>query len=201
MHERIVVAFVTSPECRLVSRIGVAAISVTFLAVGASAQMHKMTTDPHDTGYIRGERDAERRANNEGARSSFRPLLSWVRMDIGKLRTRTARLAQSVGRPAPDLRSARKEAGRVSKHSRTAARWLQGPRASRPHVEPQVGPPRDLETTLGDIETIECLVSEVSTLSLQATMQLDVSRHVATLDKLERIEALARQVEVDLRGR
>jgi hypothetical protein len=182
------------PACRAV------AITLAVAVLAAVADAHqKRTSDPRDTEYQRAERNAER-ARNFG-RNTFAPLTWWVRMDLRKLQDRTARLAKSVDQPAPDLRAARSHARKVSKHSHTAARWLQGHRQSRPHSEPQAGPPRDLKSTLDDVETIEHLVREIAALYSHPSQQLDVSRHIATLEALERVEALATQVEADLKGR
>jgi len=175
-------------------------VAIAVLVSGAYAAQ-KRTTDPGDTAFNRAARDAENRARYKGDWDQFDPLIAWVWMDIRKLQTRTARLVAAVERERPDLRSARREAGRVAKHSHTAGRWLQGNRATRPHSEPQAGPPRDFQLTLGDIATIRDLVREVTVLTGASRLQVDIARHLATLDKLEQVEALARQVEADLRDR
>jgi hypothetical protein len=190
-----------SPTRRLAYRAVAAALGVAVPVAGVGASQ-KRTVDPKDTSYLRAERRAAEEESNAypGFGSSW-SLIDWARMDVLKLRYRTARLTEAIRRPSPDLRAACKHAGKAARHSHTAARWFQGPRATRPHVEPRVGPQRDLGTVLGDVETIECLVGEVAALAFEARKQLDVKRHTATLEKLERIEALAKQVESDLKGR
>jgi hypothetical protein len=194
VHES-AVPFSISIACRVAA----AALALAALVAVADAGQYSAADAP-DVIRRRSDTEVDRPTTDTSVRN-FEPLTLWVSKDIGRLRSRIARLAEAIRRPTPDLRAACAHAGKAAKHSHTAARWIQGPRASWPHAEPQVGPPRALGITRDDVETLECLVDEVSVLRLQADKRLDVDRQTATIEKLERIEALARQVEADLKRR
>ena len=134
------------------------------------------------------------------SRPEFASRISSARADVAKLARLADELAARVAGAAPDLDEARDQAKKVRKTSRSAFNGLRGRAAPRDN-QPEPVAARPFGAVVRDVADIKALVGEVAAVVLapEAERQIDVKVHTAILAKLERIEDLARQVEVDLK--
>jgi hypothetical protein len=133
----------------------------------------------------------------------------WLRQNIDKqmaeLYKTSGELVELLDPQTPgDARRAAKQAERVVKLSHGVWNDLQmrKPTRERPKPDPAAHP-RDATAAHGDAVAARALVREIATeiAAERRSRSVDASQHVATLDKLERLERIGLQLKLDLAAR
>ena len=133
---------------------------------------------------------------------------AWLRQKIAQDLATLDRLTREIAPllASTDPRAARraeKYAGKIARLSHNTWNNLQLGRPTREDPKFVAAPPRPLDATRADATSARQLLDEVARLLVEQdrSPSLDIERRIVTLEKLEHLEALARQIREDARAR